>query len=51
MHPHSRSNSLVAKMDMELHGSGGNSNDSDDLQITTAAAAAGGGGAKFVPKL
>ena len=41
----SRSNSLggAARMDMELHGSGGNSNDSDDIS--------GGAVTKVVPKL
>ena len=45
----SRSNSLVGtsggRMDMELHGSGGNSNDSDDI------GGSGGAVTKVVPKL
>ena len=43
----SRSNSLggMARMDMELHGVGGNSNDSDDL------GGSGGAVGKAVPKL
>ena len=43
----SRSNSLggMARMDMELHGVGGNSNDSDDL------GGSGGAVSKAVPKL